>query len=356
DIKDIFREFFVEKFKHFEAVDVTRRKKSPGTDGFSFAFYKKYWDILKTDIMAYVREFFENGNIPSGDPLSPFLFILLMEALHVAFEDAINVGLYRGVQVRSLHISHLLFVDAILFLGEWSRSNIIRLVSLLQCFHDVSGLKINLHKSNLYGIGVNTHEISNLASFTGCTPQRLPFTYLGIPIGSNMSRNKEWNPIIDKFKKRLSKWKANMLSIGGRSTLITSVLGSFGVYYLSLFPIHKLINKRLESLQANFFRGCTDGIKKIPWIAWNSVLASKVKGGLSIGSGTWSRIVGTINTMHDKGTIPHSSIKRQVKDGSSTRFWRDAWLGDIPLERKFPRLFCLEANKDCLVRDKWQNG
>ncbi|GJX88120.1 hypothetical protein Tco_0340134 [Tanacetum coccineum] len=60
--------------------------------------------------------------------------------------------------------------------------------------------------------------------------------------------------------------------------------------------------------------------------------------------------------MHDKGTIPHSSIKRQVKDGSSTRFWRDAWLGDIPLERKFPRLFCLEANKDCLVRDKWQNG
>ncbi|GKE74780.1 RNA-directed DNA polymerase, eukaryota, partial [Tanacetum coccineum] len=130
-----------------------------------------------------------------------------MEALHVAVEDAIKVGLYRGVQVRSLYISHLLFVDDILFLGEWSRSNIIGLVSLLQCFHDVSGLKINLHKSNLYGIGVNTHEISNLASFTGCTPQRLPFTYLGIPIGSNMSRIKEWNPIIDKLKKRLSKWK-----------------------------------------------------------------------------------------------------------------------------------------------------
>ncbi|GJV55467.1 RNA-directed DNA polymerase, eukaryota [Tanacetum coccineum] len=99
DIKDIFREFFVEKFKHFEGVDVTRRsdhyktlssaqvsllehsiserevydairdcgsEKSPGPDGFSFAFYKKYWDILKTDIMAYVREFFKNGNIPSG--------------------------------------------------------------------------------------------------------------------------------------------------------------------------------------------------------------------------------------------------------------------------------------------------
>ncbi|GJV55468.1 RNA-directed DNA polymerase, eukaryota [Tanacetum coccineum] len=206
-----------------------------------------------------------------------------MEALHVAVEDAINVGLYHGVQVRSLHISHLLLADDVLFLGEWSRSNIIRLVSLLQCFHDVSGLNINLQKSNLYGIGVNTREISNLASFTGCTPQRLPFTYLGILIGSNMSRIKEWNLIIDKFIKRLSKWKANMVSIGGR-------------------------------------------------------------------------IAGTINTIHDKGIIPYSSIKRQVKDSSSTRFWRDVWLGDIPLERKFPRLFCLEANKDCLVRDKWKNG
>ncbi|PWA89421.1 reverse transcriptase domain, Reverse transcriptase zinc-binding domain protein [Artemisia annua] len=46
------------------------------------------------------------------------------------------------------------------------------------------------------------------------------------------------------------------------------------------------------------------------------------------GSGSWSRIVGAINDMHDKGIIPHSSIKRQVKD----------------------------ENKDCFVRDRWQNG
>ncbi|GKC69668.1 hypothetical protein Tco_1115551, partial [Tanacetum coccineum] len=158
-------------------------------------------------------------------------------------------------------------------------------------------------------------------------------------------------------------------------------------------------------VQGEFLLGCTDEIKKIPWISWNSVLASKLKGRLGIGSlealnlsllkkwrcrifnspqalwvkfiseihgsydtvryvffhqcggsGTWFRIVGAINDMHDKGIIPHSSIKLQVKDGSATRFWRDTWLGDIPLERQFPRLFCLEANKDCLVRDRWQNG
>nr|GEW30044.1 putative reverse transcriptase domain-containing protein [Tanacetum cinerariifolium] len=54
----------------------------------------------------------------------------------------------------------------------------------------------------------------------------LPFIYLGLPIAANMSRVAAWNPIVDKFKQRLSKWKSNMLSFGGRSTLITSVLGS----------------------------------------------------------------------------------------------------------------------------------
>nr|GEY22807.1 RNA-directed DNA polymerase, eukaryota [Tanacetum cinerariifolium] len=56
-------------------------------------------------------------------------------------------------------------------------------------------------------------------------------------------------------------------------------------------------------------------------------------------SGTWARIVGTISMMHDKCIILYSSIKRKVKDGSTTRFWRDAWIGDNPLERQFPRLF-----------------
>ncbi|GKB04374.1 hypothetical protein Tco_0832517 [Tanacetum coccineum] len=46
----------------------------------------------------------------------------------------------------------------------------------------------------------------------------------------------------------------------------------------------KMINTRLGSLRANFFWGYMDGIKKIPWIAWNPVLASKLKGGLGIGS------------------------------------------------------------------------
>ncbi|PWA57823.1 hypothetical protein CTI12_AA405230 [Artemisia annua] len=77
-----------------------------------------------------------------------------------------------------------------------------------------------------------------------------------------MSRVAAWNPIIDKFKQRLSKWKSSMLSIGGRSTLITSVLGSLGTYYLSMFPMPNQIDKQLESLRSNFFWESQDNTAK----------------------------------------------------------------------------------------------
>ncbi|GJS77754.1 hypothetical protein Tco_0727635 [Tanacetum coccineum] len=37
-----------------------------------------------------------------------------------------------------------------------------------------------------------------------------------------------WKTLVDRFHMRLSSWKANLLSIGGRLTLIKSVLGSLG--------------------------------------------------------------------------------------------------------------------------------
>ncbi|GJY96181.1 hypothetical protein Tco_0512542 [Tanacetum coccineum] len=207
-----------------------------------------------------------------------------MEGLHVAIEDAINAGIYTGAKLHSLHVSHLLFADDVLLLGEWSSMNISNVVNILNCFYKVSGLKLNLHKSNLYGVGVDLTEVSNLALVTGCQAKCLPFSYLGLPVGSNMARINSWVPIVDKFIKRLSRWKSSLLSIGGRSTLITSVLSSLGIYYFSIFPMPIQVNNTLEKIRSRFFWGSTEEATKIPWIAWKSVIAPKSQGGLGIGS------------------------------------------------------------------------
>ena len=46
------------------------------------------------------------------------------------------------------------------------------------------------------------------------------FSYIGIPVGANMTLKRNWRPIIDKFQSSLSIWKAKTLSLGGRLTLI----------------------------------------------------------------------------------------------------------------------------------------
>ncbi|GJZ40063.1 RNA-directed DNA polymerase, eukaryota, reverse transcriptase zinc-binding domain protein [Tanacetum coccineum] len=198
-------------------------------------------------------EFHLHRGLRQGESLSLFLFIMIMEGLHVAVEDAILAGYFRGVTVGSQNISHLLFADDVLFLGEWFRSNVINLVNLLQSFYRASGLKLNLQKSKLYGVGVSHDEVQQLALLTGCNSQRLPFVFLGLPISENMAKQKGLEPIVDNFNTRMSRWKASMLSIGVQTTLLSLVLGGLGTYYFSLFLLSKCIIKTLKSLRAQFF-------------------------------------------------------------------------------------------------------
>lgn len=87
----------------------------------------------------------------------------------------------------------------------------------------------------------------------GCKLDKLSSMYLGLPVGQNMSRVASWKLIIEKFKKKLNRWKVNTLSIGGRTILIRSILGSLGTYYLSLLFMPVVVAKQLESLRAKFF-------------------------------------------------------------------------------------------------------
>ncbi|GKF14541.1 RNA-directed DNA polymerase, eukaryota, partial [Tanacetum coccineum] len=60
------------------------------------------------------------------------------------------------------------------------------------------GLKINLHKSKLIGIGVSSNVVAAATSLIGCFILTAPFNYLGVKVGSNMSRINSWDDVIFK--------------------------------------------------------------------------------------------------------------------------------------------------------------
>ncbi|GKF90702.1 hypothetical protein Tco_0274403, partial [Tanacetum coccineum] len=83
-------------------------------------------------------------------------------------------------------------------------------------------LKINLSKSQLLGVGVDSTTVYSAALNIGCSVMKTPFKYLGVMVGSNMAKLKAWDETILKLKSRLSKWKINTLSIGGAKVPIES--------------------------------------------------------------------------------------------------------------------------------------
>ncbi|XP_071726751.1 uncharacterized protein [Rutidosis leptorrhynchoides] len=187
-------------------------------------------------------EFNIERGVRQGDPLSPFLFILAAEGLNVLTKMAVRNNLFIGVEVgnNKIPISHLQYADDTIFFGEWGEGNLRNLMKILKCFELTSGLKVNYHKSILYGVGVDKGITENMAKSFKCNVGSFPFTYLGIPVGGKMNKLESWASVISKFEKRLSDWKARSMSYGGRLTLVKSVLNSnlidsFGVAFKNSF-------------------------------------------------------------------------------------------------------------------------
>ncbi|XP_022010006.1 uncharacterized protein LOC110909253 [Helianthus annuus] len=170
------------------------------------------------------------------------------------------------------------YADDVVFVGDWSLNILLGLQRILKCFHLISGLKVNFHKSRLFGIGVEDREVAGMANVLNRDKGNLPCVHLGLSIGENLNLCKAWKPIIDKFSAKLSSWKANLLSFGGRLTLVNAVLTSIPLYYLSIFKAPITVINKLDRIRHSFLWGGTDNTRKLNWVAWDVVTTPKSLG------------------------------------------------------------------------------
>ncbi|GJV55352.1 RNA-directed DNA polymerase, eukaryota, reverse transcriptase zinc-binding domain protein [Tanacetum coccineum] len=321
------------------------------------------------------------GSKPAFHVQEPLFLSMVALRLHNAFADVVGNGLISGININnsSINISHLFFADHVIITTGWNARDLENIIRILHVFYLASGLKINIHKSNIYGIGVNEDEVYNMASNAGCIAGNIPFNYLGLPVGSNMKSIASWKMLIDHFCSRLSTWKASLLPIGGRLTLIKSVLGSLGIYYLLIFRAPESVLNDLERIRSNFFWGGLNIgslkafnlalLQKWRWRLFtspNDLWVKVVKafhgheGGFDNNGcsfkGTWANIVGSSNFFHSKGIILNNSFRFNARCGTRIRFWKDIWVGEAPLSIRYNRLYRLDLDKDCLITDCIING
>ncbi|GJV69172.1 RNA-directed DNA polymerase, eukaryota, reverse transcriptase zinc-binding domain protein [Tanacetum coccineum] len=323
-----------------------------------------------------------------------------MESLHLSFQRVVDARMFKGITLSSsLMLSHMFYADDVIFVGQWCDDNINTLVQVLECFFHASGLHINMNKSKLMGVLVDDEKVKQAASKLGCLILKPPFSYLGSKVGGSMHRIQAWNEVVDRVYARLSKWKMKTLSIGGRLTLLKSVLGSMPIYHMSIFRVPMSVLRRLESIRSHFFNGHDPNSKRTSWVKWKNVLASKEKGGLGVSSlyalnrglmfkwvwrfftqntSLWSRvikaihgedgkvrkqvksafpsywmdIVHEINVLKNQGINLLNCMQMKLGNGDKTAFWEDIWIGHIVLKDLYPRIYALETCKFVKVGTK----
>ena len=135
-------------------------------------------------------------------------------------------------------------------------------------FEQLSGLKINFHKSEIFCFGQAEEYEYQYSQLFGCKVGSYPFRYLGIHMHFRKLNNKDWRIIEERIEKRLCGWKSKFLSAGGRLVLINFVLFSLPMYMFCFFEVPRGVLKKIEYFISRFFWQNNLHKKKYRLIKW----------------------------------------------------------------------------------------
>jgi len=139
---------------------------------------------------SLTKEFKLSRGLRQGDPMAPFLFLIVAQGLAGLVKQATRKNLFSGLKVgdKEVDVNLLQFVDDTLCVCESNVQNILCINAILRCFELSSDLRINFHKSKIGAIGVDRYEVKMYSEILHCGLMDIPFTYLGLPIGGNQTR------------------------------------------------------------------------------------------------------------------------------------------------------------------------
>ncbi|XP_035540358.1 uncharacterized protein LOC118344262 [Juglans regia] len=339
-----------------QAVFSIPKNSSPGPDGFGSGFYMSCWDIIKEDVVAAAGDFFRgvplsrafgfsdsvcqiiancvqsqwfsvmmNGTLKGffqsarglrqGDPLSPYLFILMEEVLsrllRSNFQDG-RIGKFSH-PIGAPLVSHLLYADDILIFTNGGKRSITNLLHTLDTYERWSGQKINRDKSALF----LSKLISNLR-------KRSLLSLTGFK-----EANFFWGENDGKRKYHWRSW---------RRICVPTKDGGLGMKDLK--EVQKSLHMKFafrilssNNLWSDFFRA--------KYIRHSHFSTYKVK---PTDSRFWRSLVKVLPEVMD-------NVKVLVRGGNAS-FWFDRWLASGPLSIRVDEI----TNNRLRLQDCWSNN
>ncbi|GKB20225.1 trichome birefringence-like protein 3, partial [Tanacetum coccineum] len=289
-------------------------EKAPGPDGYTSVFFKKGWSIIGPDICNAVRDFFSNGQILKeinhtflalipkvatplkvndyrpisccnviykciskiltkrviegikevGDPLSPYLFTLVMEILTLILKRRnrlLNSFRFHH-HCEEIQLINVCFADDLFIFARGDVESARVIMESLEEFKLTSRLVPSLPKSMTYFCNVVTHIKNAILNIMPFSEGELLVKYLGVPLISSRLLIRDCKVLVEKAKNRIWDWKNKSLSFAGRLQLCI------------IDDIHHLIRG---------FLWCNgESIREKAKVSWDEIYLPKKEGGLGL--------------------------------------------------------------------------
>ncbi|XP_039057772.1 uncharacterized protein LOC120201183 [Hibiscus syriacus] len=192
--------------------------------------------------------------IRQGGPISPILFVLIMNVLSNLLNTAASKGMFSfHPKCKNIGLTHLSFADDLLIFCKGKLEFVLGVITVLDCFYEFSVLKLNAGKYELFTAGMSHHIIESIISFTGFKQGRLLVRYLGVSLVTKKLTEKDCQALIDNIKNRIHQWSSKNISYAGRVELIKTVLYSVANYWCRQLVLSPSIIKKIEQLFSDSF-------------------------------------------------------------------------------------------------------
>jgi hypothetical protein len=287
------------------------------------------------------------------------------------------------------------YADDTLLIMQASESQLLALKNLLHSFSNATGLKVNYNKSCILPINVSDQRMEFLAAQFGCVIGTLPFTYLGLPLGTTKPTIEDFTPLMSQIERRLNA-SARFLNYGGRLELVNSVLASLTTYQMCSIKLQKTVIKYCERAMRHCLWAKKDDEGQVTCnslASWSMVCRPKKQGGLGIKNLELQNEALLLKQLHKffcnedipwvklvqkyGQSLPHTNVKKgsfwwrdvlsllniyrsitsvQIGNGNSVLFWKDFWHNGLIMCDVFPRLFSYVLNEDLSVKDFLGSG